>query len=62
MSQIRKDSYRKTVPCAQCRKDVPADEAKVAEGQDYFIHFCGLECYAEWAKQTKKQKSDGCTE
>lgn len=47
----KKDSDRNIVPCAECRKEVPVSDAKVAEAVDYIIYFCGLECYAKWAKQ-----------
>jgi hypothetical protein len=57
MSQIREGSDRKTVPCAQCRKEVPVSEAKVAEAADYVMYFCGLQCYAEWAKHAKGPES-----
>lgn len=51
MSQINEDSSLKKVPCAQCLKEVPVSEAKVAEAVDYIVYFCGLECYAKWAEQ-----------
>ena len=35
MSQIKEGSNQKTVPCAQCRKEVPVSEAKVAEAADW---------------------------
>ena len=60
MSQIKEGSDRKTVPCTQCRKEVPVSEAKVAEAADYIMYFCGLECYAEWAKQGKRPESAAC--
>jgi hypothetical protein len=37
--------------CTGCRAEVPVSEALVAEAVDYVMHFCGLACYAEWAKQ-----------
>ena len=51
MSQPEKDSHWKITPCAQCGKEVPLSEAKVAEAVDYVVYFCGLQCYAKWAAQ-----------
>jgi hypothetical protein len=48
MSQAKRESSRKIVPCAQCLRDVPLSEAKVFEAVDYVAYFCGLECYARW--------------
>lgn len=42
------------VPCAVCLKEVPVAEALVPEASDYFVHFCGLECYAKWKSQGEK--------
>lgn len=39
------------VACEICLKEVPLSEAKVPEATDYFVHFCGLECYEQWKKQ-----------
>jgi len=50
----REEFGRKTVPCAQCLKEVPVSEAKVAEAVDYVAYFCGLECYAKWARQENR--------
>lgn len=41
------------VACEVCLKQVPASEATVPEATDYFVHFCGLECYERWRKQSK---------
>lgn len=54
MSQRKEKCGRKTVPCAQCLKEVPVSEAKVAEAVDYVAYFCGLECYAKWAGQENR--------
>lgn len=56
MSQKIEDSSRKIVSCAQCLRDVPVSEAKVAEAVDYVAYFCGVECYAKWAEQKEEAK------
>lgn len=40
------------VACGICLKEVPESEARNCETTDYVIHFCGLECYEEWRKQS----------
>lgn len=40
----------KAVECRVCGKEVPRDEAKSAEGEDYVVHFCGYDCYEKWRK------------
>jgi len=44
------------VSCEVCLKEVPINEAMVPEASDYFVHFCGLECYEKWKKQGGKPK------
>ncbi len=45
-----------TIHCDVCMKEIPVSEAKNAEAQDYVMHFCGLECYDQWSKQTTTEK------
>ena len=53
MSQPEKRSPLEITPCAQCGKEVPLSEAKVAEAVDYVAYFCGLQCYAKWAARAE---------
>jgi hypothetical protein len=41
------------IDCEVCMKEIPETVAMTEEGQDYVLHFCGLECYTAW-----KQKKD----
>ena len=36
------------IACEICLKEIPIDEARIAEGSDYVVHFCGLECFEKW--------------
>lgn len=45
-----------SVKCEVCLKEVPISEATVPEASDYFVHFCGLECYEKWKEQGDKSK------
>jgi len=47
------------VKCEVCLKEVPVSAATVAEATDYFVNFCGLECYEKWKEQGKKPKVEG---
>ncbi|MDP1606208.1 MAG: DUF3330 domain-containing protein [Rhodocyclaceae bacterium] len=49
----------KRVSCEMCLKEVPLSEAVVPEATDYFVHFCGLECYELWKDQDAKSKDQG---
>lgn len=42
------------VSCEMCLKEVPATEALIPEASDYFVYFCGLECYEKWKRQGGK--------
>ena len=46
-----------SVQCDVCLKEVPVSEATVPEASDYFVHFCGLECYAKWKEQGQKPET-----
>ena len=39
------------VSCEVCLKEVPIAEATVPEASDYFVFFCGLECYEKWKSE-----------
>ncbi len=45
------------VKCAVCLKEVPLSEAHVPEAEDYFVNFCGLDCYDKWIKQANTKKN-----
>ena len=45
------------VTCEVCLKEVPIAEATVPEASDYFVHFCGLECYQKWKTQGEEPKT-----
>lgn len=42
------------VSCDVCRKEVPLSVALVPEAADYVAHFCGLDCYEKWKKQSER--------
>lgn len=47
------------IPCDICRKEVPLSAAVVPEAADYVAHFCGLDCYEKWKKQSERPVKPG---
>jgi Domain of unknown function (DUF3330) len=47
------------ISCEVCLKEVPISEATVFEATDYFVHFCGLECFEKWKNEGGKPKEAG---
>lgn len=33
------------IKCGVCQKEIPLDAALTAEGSEYVVYLCGLECY-----------------
>lgn len=56
MATTPKPTDTNLVACEVCLKEVPASEATVPEAADYFVHFCGIECYQKWKAQSAAQE------
>ena len=41
--------------CSVCHKEIPLSAAFTPEGADYVGHFCGSECYEEFAARHKQR-------
>ncbi len=41
------------INCKLCFKEIPESVATTEEGEDYVMHFCGLECYSAWKEKNK---------
>jgi hypothetical protein len=61
MSAVKKP-VEQTVACEVCTKEVPLSAAKTAEGFDYVMHFCGLDCYEAWQRKKAERDKDGAAE
>lgn len=48
----------KHIACEICMKEVPLSEEKNFETTDYFVHFCGIECYEKWKNQGENPKDE----
>ncbi len=54
MDSNKKPADNEKVTCQACKKSMAADDAITPEASDYYLHFCGLDCYAQW--QTAKSR------
>ena len=45
------------VSCEVCRREIPKSEARSAEGKDYVLYFCGLDCYEAWRAKDETDNS-----
>jgi hypothetical protein len=36
------------VSCKVCLKEIPKSAAAASEAVDYFVYFCGANCYEKW--------------
>lgn len=57
MSRPKRPVKPARVACSECSKQVPASAALTAEGQDYLMYFCGLDCQAKWQATRPQPKS-----
>jgi hypothetical protein len=49
----------KKIACHVCRKEIPEAAALHAEGREYVLHFCKIECLEYWKKtEIKKDPAD----
>lgn len=49
MTEQRRPEMPEQVSCEICMKEVPTSEAMNAEGSEYVLYFCGLDCYQRWS-------------
>jgi hypothetical protein len=56
MAKRNKSVEVEHVACEICLKEVPVTEAIIPEATDYFVHFCGVDCYDKWKRQGAKPK------
>lgn len=44
------------ISCDVCMTEIPPSVAETAEGDDYVMHFCGVECMEAWRKHQKDEE------
>ena len=57
-----KKILEQAVACEVCTKEVPLSAAKTAEGIDYVMYFCGLECLEAWQEQKAEREKEDAAE
>ncbi len=45
------------IACEFCKKMIPKAAALHAEGQDYVLYFCNIDCLDYWKNKKKKEKA-----
>ena len=50
-----KDKEEK-IACHVCKKMIPRAAALHAEGQDYVLHFCEIDCLEHWKSHQEEEK------
>jgi len=43
------------IACHVCKTMIPKATALHAEGEEYVLHFCSIECMDYWKKEKEKQ-------
>ncbi len=44
------------ISCHVCKKTIPKAAALHAEGREYVVHFCNVECMDYWKKEEESKK------
>lgn len=52
---MMKDEEEK-IACSVCKKLIPKASALHAEGEEYVLHFCNIDCLDHWKKHGQKEK------
>ena len=59
MAKHAKTTETSQVSCEMCLKEIPKEAATTPEATDYFVYFCGLDCYEKWKQQAEKTPAAG---
>jgi len=55
MVDPHKPELPEQIACEICLREVPKTEALNAEGAEYVLYFCGLDCYQKWSGDQSEQ-------
>lgn len=59
---LREQPGHNIVSCDVCMKEIPKSLAHTKEAEDYFLYFCGLDCYEKWEHQNQNNNNKPKTE
>jgi len=46
------------IACHVCKATIPKSAAVHAEGEEYVLHFCNLDCLDYWKKEKKEKEKE----
>jgi hypothetical protein len=46
------------IACHVCKTMIPKAAAVHAEGEEYVLHFCNLDCMDHWKKEKTEEKKE----
>jgi len=46
------------IACHVCKQTIPKATAVHAEGEEYVLHFCNLDCLDYWKKEQNKREKE----
>lgn len=55
---IQPEIQPEKISCSMCLKEIPLSAALTPQGADYVGHFCGIECYDEFAGRQESGKPE----
>ncbi|MFA9462010.1 DUF3330 domain-containing protein [Thiohalorhabdus methylotrophus] len=58
MNDPGKPGQHQRVSCEVCLAEIPRNEAKSLESQEYVLYFCGLGCYDQWVAEAEPRRGD----
>ena len=54
----KKQTDQPLISCEICLKSISKQDSKSVEVDDYVAHFCGLDCYDNWVKQSEQKENE----
>lgn len=55
---MTKEKDDEKIACHVCKTMIPKAAAIHAEGEEYVLHFCNIDCLDYWKKQEKKKTAE----
>ena len=50
--------HEEKIACNVCKKMIPRATAIHAEGEEYVLHFCNIDCLDYWKKEQEKKERE----
>lgn len=59
MGTSKKPADGEQLTCEVCMTSMAAADAITPEATDYYLHFCGLDCYGKWKSRIGNKPDQG---